>query len=255
MVVYVKKNIIHLENIDSTNNYAKKLGNEGYPHKTVVVADKQTGGKGRLGRFFFSPEGGLYMSILLRPENNCYDFLITTAAASVAVVRAIKKVCNIDCEIKWVNDIYKDGKKICGILTEGVFDTANNMLSFAVLGIGLNIFSPNGGFPEEISEIAGSVYNSVFISDDIKNNILNNIITEFFYIFDNPEDTDFLNEYREKSLILGKEIYYIFENEKHYCTAVDIDQRAQLIVLENGVKKTIGSGEVTIRKAEKKFEK
>lgn len=108
---FVDKKIIHLNSVDSTNAYIKDFARKGADEGTVVVANKQTLGRGRLGRSFLSPEGGLYMSVLLRPETSAFDSLTVTAAAAVAVARAIDSLCNKKCGIKWVNDIYLNEKK------------------------------------------------------------------------------------------------------------------------------------------------
>ena len=111
------------ETIDSTSTYAKKLAESGAEHGTAVIALQQTGGRGRLGRSFHAPAGtGIYMSLILKTAADFSKAMLVTTAASVAVCRAIRKVCGADPQIKWVNDIYLNGKKVCGILTEAVTD-------------------------------------------------------------------------------------------------------------------------------------
>ena len=146
------------ESLDSTNNYLKKLASGGAAEGTVVIADEQTAGRGRMGRSFASAPGcGIYMSMLLRPEGctaDCAPGL--TAVAAVAVCRAIEKVCGRAPGIKWINDLYLRGKKICGILCES--SVKDGRVNYAVLGIGLNVTTRAEEFPEELRETAGSLY-------------------------------------------------------------------------------------------------
>ena len=145
------------ESLDSTNNYLKKLAAEGAAEGTVVIADEQTAGRGRMGRSFASVAGcGIYMSMLLRPADctpDCAQSL--TAVCAVAVCRAIEKVCGRAPGIKWINDLYLRGKKICGILCES--SVKNGKVDYAVLGIGLNVTTRIEDFPEELRETAGSL--------------------------------------------------------------------------------------------------
>ncbi len=242
----VEKRIIHLSSTDSTNAYLKDLARAGAKEGTVVFADRQTAGRGRLGRSFYSLDGGLYMSILLRPENGVFDALVITAAAAVAVSRAIESLCDKKCLIKWVNDIYIDRKKVCGILAEGAL-FPDGKLDFAVLGIGININDPKGGFPDEIKDIATSLFGCGKTPENFKENLLNAVFDEFLKLYENLSDRAFMNFYRERSFVIGKDIYYIKNGEKHFATAVDIDDSGRLLAEdENGIK-TIDSGEVTVR--------
>ena len=148
------ENVVFFDKTVSTNEEIKLIAESGEEF-TVAVAREQTGGKGRMGRKFESPVGGLYFSVLLKPRFSAETCLKITTAAAVAMARAIEKVCGKSAEIKWVNDIYIKQKKVCGILTEGVFDAENGHIKYAVLGVGVNVATPKGGFPEEIRETAG----------------------------------------------------------------------------------------------------
>ncbi len=242
----MKKNIIRLDTVDSTNNYLKELGKDGCHEGTAVIADKQTAGRGRMGRSFISPEGGLYMSVLLKPEHDNFDFLLITSAAAVAVCRAVEAMTDVSLKIKWVNDIYLDDKKLCGILTEGVF-SGNNTPDFAVLGIGLNIIEPENGFDENIKNIATSLFKKEIPDNDFKLKLCGRILDEFFKYYENLSKREFLEEYRKRSFIINRDIYYISGDEKHFCRCVGIDDNCNLIVEENGVKKQLGTGEITVR--------
>ena len=138
--------------LPSTNDTVKALAAEGAPEGVVVLAEAQTAGKGRMRRQFFSPDGtGIYMSILLRPKLAAEDALFITTAAAAAVADAIEAATGENAGIKWVNDVYLRGLKVCGILTEGALGLEEGNLEYAVLGIGINAIAPQNGFPEEIS--------------------------------------------------------------------------------------------------------
>ena len=159
--------IEHIKSVTSTNDIVKELAKDGNDEGYVLIADSQTQGKGRLSRSFYSPDNsGIYMSILLRPKLQAKDFPLITTCCAVAVAKAIEKVCKIDAKIKWVNDIYISGKKVCGILVESGI---SNDSSFAVVGIGVNVSVPKDNFPDVD-------LNNLF-SDAISGNISTNFWT------------------------------------------------------------------------------
>lgn len=147
------------ERVLSTNLSLKQLAvSGGLPHGSVYAVNTQTAGKGRRGRQFFSPPGsGLYFSVLLYPRQSMGNNFSLTAAAASAVYLAIRDVCGVETDIKWVNDLYYNGKKICGILTEAVTDIESGSIEFAVVGIGINLYTPENGFPPEFAGKAGAL--------------------------------------------------------------------------------------------------
>lgn len=239
--------VIVLDDIDSTNNYLKKLAEDGEKENTVVIAKHQSGGKGRMGRSFFSPKSGLYMSILLRPNFSAEKSLFITTATAVAVSDAIDCLSDKNSSIKWVNDVFINSKKVCGILTEASIDFETGGLSYAVVGLGVNLYHPADGFPENIKNIAGTVFDSE-ISGDEKAKFAAEIINGFFNIYNNFENSDFMKRYKSKSFILGKKINVIKGDKKTPATAIDIDDEARLLVeYENGERESLFSGEVSIK--------
>ncbi len=239
--------VIVLDDIDSTNNYLKKLAEDGEKENTVVIAKHQSGGKGRMGRSFFSPKSGLYMSILLRPNFSAEKSLFITTATAVAVSDAIDSLSDKSSSIKWVNDVFIDSKKVCGILTEASIDFETSGLSYAVVGLGVNLYHPADGFPEDIKNIAGTVFDSE-ISGDEKAKFAAEIINGFFNIYNNFENSDFMKRYKSKSFILGKKINVIKGDKKIPATAIDIDDEARLLVeYETGERESLFSGEVSIK--------
>lgn len=223
---------------DSTNTRAKEYVKERDIKAAVFVADTQTSGRGRQGKNFYSPNGtGLYMSYLFECDSALTDAVSITTAASVAVVRAIESLCDRRLFIKWVNDIYLDNKKICGILTEAV--TKNNRLTHVIIGVGINLTTEN--FPDEICDIAGALGDNALTRD-----ALLRAVTKELAALD-LSDKSYLDFYRERMLVLNKKITYTENFVSKDAVAVGIDDEGGLIIeTEEGVK-TLRSGEISIR--------
>ena len=239
---------IVLSETDSTNRYAKELAAGGAPEGTVIIADRQSAGRGRLGRSFFSPkEKGIYMSILLRPEISMERSVLITSMAAVAVARAVERVSGIPVQIKWVNDIFLNKKKVCGILTEAGIDAERQTLNYAVLGIGVNVGTMD--FPEDIKDIATSVSNECGFSVE-KEALIDEILKELEEWYPTLWNGEFLAESKARSILLGKEIKVLDENAlggSYPAKAVDINELGNLIIERDGVTQVLNSGEVSIR--------
>lgn len=241
-------NIIIEKSLGSTNDEAKLLGHKNAPSGTVVIAEAQTDGKGRMGRSFYSPKaGGIYMSVLLRPTQSAAQTLIITAAAAVAVCRAIEKAYGVYCQIKWVNDIYLNGKKLVGILTEASMNFETGLLQYLVAGIGVNITTND--FPQEISEVATAL--QPFCKLPISRSFLIGVIlNELSDILKDLEEKSFLEEYKSRSCVLDKKICILRGNaEKEIATAIDINEQGHLVVKResDGEIYALNSGEISIR--------
>lgn len=225
------------DTVTSTNDVAKKLCKEN-EKCILVVADGQTNGRGRQGKSFFSPSGsGLYFSMVFSTDSPAFEFTGVTCAVAVACARAIEKLCSLNVKIKWVNDIYIENKKVCGILVQSVSE--NGIVKKLIVGVGINISTVD--FPDEIKDIAVSLGKKIdrnILAAEIANNISE-------LIFDDPEK--YIGEYKEKSNVIGKDITYFKDNIPHTAQAVDIDKKGGLVVLENGNKITLTSGEITVR--------
>lgn len=223
-------------------DYAENGAAEG----TVLIAREQTKGRGRLGKSFFSPRGtGLYMSILLKPDISPEGSLEVTTAAAVALARVIMRYTKGEVKIKWVNDIYVDLKKVCGILTEA--SVAKGTLNYAVLGIGVNLFAPRGGFPSDIKNIASSVSDS-FYSSEIFAKFTSEVIDEFFTLYKLIGRGVIIDEYREYSLICGREITVIKNGDTRTASALYIaDDYSLAVEYENGDRELLSSGDVSIK--------
>ncbi len=242
-----KLNLIVLDTVSSTNDYLKELAAKGAPDGTTVISLNQSKGKGRLGRSFYSPENtGVYLSILLRPKLSLSECLLLTTAAAVAVAEAVENVSGKKAMIKWVNDVFLNNKKICGILTEASTDIESGGLSYAVVGIGVNICEPSGGFPDEIKDIAGAVFESGDNAPRAK--LAADIIKRFYYFYETLPERTFLNGYTKRSFLLGKKVKVINGENISPATALEIDRDCRLLVrFENGEEKWLSSGEVSVK--------
>lgn len=240
------------DTIGSTNSYAKGLEITDRP--IAVVADKQSAGRGRLGRTFESPEGtGVYLSVAFKPDFDLDKALFITMAAAVATCRAIEKVAGVSPKIKWVNDLYYKDKKICGILTEAISNFETGKIDGIIIGIGINCF-PNS-FPPELAAIAGPISDEKdsFSRSQLAGEIINNILamTEDF------QTKHFMAEYKRRCFILGKNItvHTLGSNETIKAKALDIDENGGLVVeyMEGRQMReidTLTSGEVSVRNDE-----
>jgi len=237
------------DEVSSTNTVLKELAEQGKPEGLVLIAEKQTKGKGRLGRSFYSPKGsGLYMSILLRPELPAEDSLAITTAAAVAVAEAATAVTGRQAMIKWVNDVYLEGKKICGILTEAAVDFENRRLNYAVLGIGVNILEPPKGFPAEIADVAGALYKDEAPAGT-QSRLAAEILNRFFGFYRALPSRNYMPTYKKLSLLTGLEVTFQQGRETWEGTVLGIDDEARLVVrLDSGQEKAFSAGEVTIVK-------
>lgn len=225
----------------STNADVRALAESGAPEGTVIIAGEQTAGRGRLGRSFYSPkDGGLYMSVLLRPELGAADALAVTVCAAAAAACAVEKLTGRNTGIKWVNDLYIDGRKICGILTEASVETDGKM-NYAVLGIGINV--TDMGFPDELREKAGAAGGE----PSMRPALAAAVLERFFAYYDRLPDKGYLSEYRKRSILTGKTVEYDRGGVIYSAKAVGIDDDARLIVISpDGKEIHLGSGEVNI---------
>lgn len=228
-----KGEIIVKETTTSTNSDAKEYALSGAGAGCVIIAETQTAGRGRMGRVFYSPkESGVYLTILLHtsPET----LLKITPFAGVAVCKTIEAFSGETPKIKWVNDVFLRGKKVCGILCENI-----PQKSLAAVGIGINLYPAE--FPDEICDIADSVFADASVD---KNAFIGTLIRN---LMDDALFGEAIFEYRRRSCVVGKEIYYVECGVRHEAEAVEIDENGGLVVCENGFEKTLVAGEITLR--------
>ena len=230
------------EALDSTNTYLKKRAAEGAPEGTVVIANEQTGGRGRMGRSFASAPGmGIYMSMLLRPDTG--DVQSITAATAVAVCRAIERVCGVKPGIKWINDLFLKGKKICGILCESSLRQGG--AEYVVLGIGLNVITRPQDFPEELRGTAGSLYSQTGTVYE-RGKLISAVIRELCAMYETwkLDPAALLDDYKRRCFVLGKAVELMpADGDKFTALAEDISDDFGLVLrLPDGSQKTVHSG-------------
>ena len=235
------------ETVSSTNTLLKELARQGAEEKTVLIAENQTEGRGRLGRRFESPYGtGLYMTVLLRPDIKAEDALFITTSAAVAAARAIEKTAHKDnfAKIKWVNDIFINDLKVCGILTESAIDFKSGRLEYAVVGIGVNIFSSEI-LKEKLSGIGTGIFEHQV--SDVKNRLAAEILKQLETALKAENHCEILSEYKKRSCLRDKSVTVINGTESYPAVVKGIDDKARLIVeTADGKEKALSSGEVSI---------
>ena len=252
--------IIVSESISTNSEMKERLKAEELPAGTMLLTDFQTAGRGRQGKSFYSPKGmGLYFSILTRPGENQGNAILITTHAAVAVVRTIQELYEIELSIKWVNDLFYQGKKVCGILAEGKFQSNSEIyngwgnsskwpvssLEYCIMGIGLNLFTPAEGYPEEIKSIAGSLFGKF---DDAKHADFDRnklVATILYHYFSICKEEEVLKEYCVKNLVLDKTVCFMENGVEVHGRVIEISSKGELRVkLEDGEEKLVFSGEV-----------
>ncbi|MCX7841552.1 MAG: biotin--[acetyl-CoA-carboxylase] ligase [Clostridia bacterium] len=258
---FIGNRVEFFSEIDSTNTYAKKVAYEGCPEGTVIVADRQLSGKGRLGRSWDSADKkGIWMSVVLRPAIPPEDIQIITLAASTAVANAIRRATGVSVSIKWPNDIVLEGKKLCGILAE--MSSEADRINFIVLGIGINVSHEEDDFGEEIRNSATSL--KIYLNKHYKKDksiicpeklsrseIIKNILAELegvYYKIREERTDEIIKEWKKASATLGKEVRLTIKGCEHTGVARDVTPDGKLVVdCSDGKRREVVSGEVMVR--------
>ena len=237
------------KSISSTNTVLKQLAESGAAEGTVLLAEEQTAGRGRMSRSFFSPpRSGLYMSLLLRPHMSAQLSTRITACAAVAVAEAIEELTGCRAEINWVNDVLVDGKKVCGILTEGSIDCESGLMHYAIVGIGINIRPPEGDFPAELRQIAGALP-AAPDGEDLRCRLAAAVLDRLMDLYEQLPEGDCYEAYKSRSCLIGRQINILpLEGEPVPATAIDVEPDFSLRVrLADGTETCLSSGEVSVR--------
>ena len=242
--------LLWFDTIDSTNTRAKELAAQGAPHGTILIADSQTVGRGRLGRSFHSPAGtGIYLSLIIRPNCAPAKLMHLTCSAAVAACDAVEVACGIRPGIKWTNDLVYGKKKLAGILTELGLST-KGIVDFAIIGIGINCCQAESDFPPEIRNIAGSLHSVT--GQSIHRAQVAAAVLDALYRMDQNLLSDrvaTMDRYRKDCITLGREISLVkADGSVRHGTALDIDEAGGLVVaFADGSRDTVTSGEVSVR--------
>lgn len=231
--------------LDSTNLRAKALAAQGAPHGYLVCADSQVSGRGRYGRSFFSPQhSGVYITYILRPVLPAERAVMITSLAAVAVARAIEKLCDADVKIKWVNDLFINDRKVCGILCEASLDFETGMLEYVALGIGVNV--GRMVFPEELREIATSIENECGTPIS-RSRLIAEISNALDDLYDQLATGAFMEESRRRSNVIGRDVTVVRGEERYPAHVLDIDDQGRLVIRTDAGVSRVGTGEISIK--------
>lgn len=233
-------NIILLDKVDSTNSYLKQSS---FPIGTLVMAKEQTGGRGRRGRCFWSPEGGVYMSVLYKPSGDFNPGKITSCVA-LAVCKAIEKITDLTPKIKWVNDVFLNDKKLCGILCEAVSEPSSSKIDSVIIGIGINV--EDISVPAELQDVLTNLNRECgrIVS---KNLLIAEILNALEIQLSTVDAAEFVRELKNRSYVLGKKINVITPTESYEAYAEDIDSDCQLVIKRGDDRIILSSGEISVR--------
>ncbi len=243
-------NVTCYDTIPSTNDLAKTMAAQGAPHGTVLIAQAQTGGRGRMGRSFHSPSGqGIYLSVILRPKCSPSQLMHLTCSAAVAMCDAVEQVAGFRPGIKWTNDLVYESRKLGGILTELSLQPGTGMIDFAIVGIGINCTQELSQLPGDIASFAGSL--AMFSPHTIDRAQVAAAMVSALKVMDDTLITGkraMLDRYRADCVTLGKDISLLRGEEVRHAHALDVDEEGGLIVrLPDGNLETVCSGEVSVR--------
>lgn len=232
-----------LETVDSTNLYLKRKPNTS--SNVLVISKTQTAGKGRHGKSFYSDENGIYMSFMLNKTIPVSEVYLLTTTAAVAVAETLNDLYKIDAKIKWVNDVYCNNKKLCGILCEGVLNS-DGVYEKSIVGIGINVFKPY--FPAEIYNTAISLEDVVERSKIKRNLIIASIVNKFHTLINSLTDIELVEKYKSLSFMIGKTITVSSVDGDYSAKVLDIDNSAQLVIQkQSGEVVSLNSGEISIK--------
>ncbi len=245
--------------VDSTNNVLKQYVAEGERRDMVLLAEEQSAGRGRRGRSFFSPEGtGIYLSLLLHPDATPQEGTMLTTLTAAAAAGAIEKIAEEPVQIKWVNDIWMRGRKISGILTEGSASLEEGKLEYVIVGIGINLYEPAGGFPKELENVAGAVFTNDITRENLRNRLAVEFLANFMKYYKSFPAKDYLEEYRKRSFVIGRKVRILAPEgapirgerggEREIALVLGIDDDCHLQVqYEDGTRENLSSGEISIK--------
>lgn len=242
--------LIWFDTIDSTNDHAKLLAAAGAPHGTVLIADRQTGGRGRMGRTFHSPGGvGVYLSVVLRPRCPAQELMHLTCAAAVAMCDAVENAAGFRPGIKWINDLVSGKKKLGGILTELSIAPETGLVQYAIIGIGINCCQTLEDFPPELRDKAISL--SMVAGHPVDRSRLAAAMVQALHRMDGyllTRKSEVMNAYRADCVTLGNDVVLLQNEQSQYGEALDLDEDGGLIVkFRDGHIRTVSSGEVSVR--------
>lgn len=239
----IGKRILSYNIVDSTNSIAFSLAEQGLPEGTVVFAEGQKKGKGRLGRSWISPKSkGIYLSLILRPKIAPNKAALITLLAAVSCAETIRKICGLPTQIRWPNDILVNSKKVCGILTE--MDLQNGAVKFVILGIGINVNTPVSKLPSGASSLKEEAKQAKFSRIELARQLLRQFDREYLH-FKHKGSAKLITEWKNLSALSGKRVKVFFAHKTIEGLVQDIDEQGALIVrLDSGFKQHVLAGDI-----------
>ena len=241
-----------MESTTSTNDLAKLYANQNSTTPAIFISEEQTAGRGRLGRKFVSPsKTGLYISLCLFPTIALEDLSLITCATAVACVETLEELTGKSLNIKWVNDLFYQDKKVGGILTEVISDFESQQVQALIVGMGINLIDSPQSFPEELHSIVGSIFSSKTKYDNSsfnRNHFIAQFLEKWTFYYQNLSKRDFIESYKEHSNVVGKFVNIFEGNQTYSAYAKDIDENGHLIIeKEDNTLHSLSYGEVSIR--------
>lgn len=241
-----------MESTTSTNDLAKLYANHNSTTPAIFISEEQTAGRGRLGRKFVSPsKTGLYISLCLFPTIALEDLSLITCATAVACVETLEELTGKSLNIKWVNDLFYQDKKVGGILTEVISDFESQQVQALIVGMGINLIENPQSFPEELHSIVGSIFSSKTEYDNSsfnRNHFIAQFLEKWTFYYQNLSKRDFIKSYKEHSNVIGKFVNIFEGNQTYSAYAKDIDENGHLIIeKEDNTLHSLSYGEVSIR--------
>lgn len=241
-----------MESTTSTNDLAKIYANQNSTTPAIFISEEQTAGRGRLGRKFISPsKSGLYISLCLFPTVALEDLSLITCATAVACVETLEELTGKSLNIKWVNDLFYQDKKVGGILTEVISDFESQQVQSLIVGMGINLIENPQSFPEELHSIVGSIFSSKTEYDNSsfnRNHFIAQFLEKWTFYYQNLSKRDFIESYKEHSNVIGKSIKVIEGTQVYHAYTKDIDENGHLIIeKEDKSLHALSYGEVSIR--------
>lgn len=237
-----------IDELESTNQTLKKMAIDGAPNNTLLIVNKQTKTRGRFGREYFAVDSGkgIYFSLLLNANQQLSEIAQYTLITAVAIARTIETFQQRKVAIKWVNDIFIDQQKVCGILSEAITDVETQTIGSVIIGIGTNFTITSNEFPEELRHKATSIFPNGHGSIS-RNQFIATFLNEFYQLLNHQDEQPVIHEYRDRSLVIGKEVTFTYNRLPYKGIATTINTRGELIVtLDNGEQLTLSSGEISL---------
>lgn len=226
--------------VDSTNDLAKQLALEGAPEGTVVISEVQRKGRGRKGREWFSPKGGVWMSIILRPKVNPSQAAPLTLIAGLAAAKTLSRLYRLECRLKWPNDVLINEKKVCGVLTE--ISAGINRINYVVVGIGINANIDIDSFPGEFRNSATTLKNELN-REILRDELVKRLLEEFeklYKIFQKQGFSKLKEEWKKSASTIGRKVRIITDSRTIEGIARDLGENGELFVeAQEGIEKII----------------